>query len=307
MSDLPPSESVDSTESVTDPIALDFAGTVVVTGASTGIGYATAQLLTRRGYRVLATVRKEEDAARLRSEFGPRVEPVLVDVIEDDQIAALAARAQELVGDQGLTGLVNNAGIAIAGPMMHIDLDDLRYQLDVNVVGVVAVTQALLPLLGARHGANHVPGRVVNISSVSAFTTYPFMGPYAASKHALEALNDAMRREFAVYGIPVISIVLGAVQTPIWDKAENQDLERYAETDFGKPMMTMHSMTKRLAATAMPVERAAALIGHALLTAKPRNRYVLANNWLLGWVIPRLLPERFLDWALRKQLGLERL
>lgn len=301
MTDLPQAGSAE------DPIPPDIVGTVVVTGASTGIGYATSQLLTRKGYRVIATVRKEADAARLRAELGPRAEPVLVDVIEDDQIAALAQRAQELVGERGLAGLVNNAGIAISGPLMHLDLDDLRYQFDVNVVGLVAVTQALLPLLGARRDAPHPPGRVINISSVSGFTTYPFMGPYAASKHALEALNSAMRCELGLYGIAVISIVLGAVQTPIWDKAENQDLARYADTDFGKPMATMHALTKRLAASAMPVERAAEVIYRALTAPKPRRRYVLANNWLLGWVLPRLMPESFFDWALRKQLGLERL
>lgn len=296
--DTPTEESIEPLETV---------GTVVVTGASTGIGYATARLLAARRYRVIATVRTEEDAQHLRESLGPLVEPVLVDVLEEDQIAALAHRAQEIAGPQGLAGLVNNAGIAIAAPIMHIDLDDLRYQFDVNVVGLVAVTQALLPLLGARRDAPQPPGRIINISSVSGHIVYPFMGAYAASKHALEALTDAMRRELLMYGIPVIGMTLGAVNTPIWQKSENQDIERYLETDYGESLRRLVTSLRRMSEDVMPVERVAALIYQALTSAKPRSRYVLANNWFAGWILPRLAPSSFFDWAVARQLGLDRL
>lgn len=275
---------------------------VVVTGASSGIGWATVHELTSHGYRVAATVRREEGAERLRQEFGDRVYPLLLDVTEDEQIEAVAAQIASWAGDAGLAGLVNNAGIAVAAPLMHVDLDDLRYQFDVNVVGVVAVTQALLPLLGAQRDAPHPPGRIINIGSVSGHITYPFLAPYAASKHALESISDGMRREFSLYGIKVIVMVLGAVQTPIWEKAENQDIERYRATDYGAAVEQMHKTVMETARTAMPAAQAARAVRLALQSPKPRSRYVVANNRLLGWLVPRLMPEWLLDWALRKQL-----
>lgn len=278
--------------------------TVVVTGASSGIGWATTQELIDSGYRVIATVRKPEDADRLRQAFGDVVHPILLDVTEDDQIEAAAAEIAELVGDAGLAGLVNNAGIAIAAPLMHVDLDDLRYQFDVNVVGVVAVTQALLPLLGARKNAPHPPGRIINISSVSGHIIYPFLAPYASSKHALEAISDGLRRELSIYDIKVVVMVLGAVQTSIWEKTENQDIERYRATDYRASVERMHKTVVETAKTAMPAAQAARAVRQALQSAKPRTRYVVANNRLLGWLVPRWMPERLLDWALRKQLEL---
>lgn len=278
--------------------------TVVVTGASSGIGWATTQELATSGYRVVATVRKEEDVDRLRREFGDAVHPLLMDVTENEQIEAAAVEIAALVGDAGLVGLVNNAGIAVAAPLMHMDPDDLRYQFDVNVAGVVAVTQALLPLLGASKEAPHPPGRIINISSVSGHIVYPFLAPYAASKHALEAISDGMRRELSIYNIKVVVMVLGAVQTPIWEKTENQDIARYRQTDYGAAVERMHKTVADTAKTAMPAEQAARAIRQALLHPKPRTRYVIANNRLLGWLVPRLMPERLLDWALRNQLEL---
>lgn len=278
--------------------------TVVVTGTSTGIGYGIAQELIAHGYQVVGTVRKQEDADRIRAELGERLQPILVDVADDDEVIRAAGEIREIVGERGLAGLVNNAGIAVAGPLMHVDLEELRYQFDVNVVSVVAMTQALLPLLGGRKESAHPPGRVINISSVSAHTTYPFLAPYAASKRALESISEGMRRELALYGIGVTMLVVGAVQTPIWEKVSDEDLERYAATDYAEAVAQMHATTSELGKGGMPVARVAQSVRQTLEQPKPKARVILVNDYWRGWLIPRLMPESLVDWAVAKQFGL---
>lgn len=275
---------------------------VVVTGASSGIGLATTQELIAHGYPVAATVRKVEDADRLRAELGEAVHPVLMDVSDDEEVRRAAEEIESLTEGRGLAGLVNNAGIAVAGPLMHIDPEVLRYQFDVNVVGVVAMTQALLPLLWGDEG--RPPGRVINIGSVSGYTTYPFLGPYAASKHALEAITEGMRRELMIYDIRVIALVLGAVQTPIWTKASAEDLARFEQTDYAAAVKVMRQSTESFADSGMPVARVAKAVRVALEHPKPKVRYVMVNNYWAGWLLPRLLPKRWFDWALSRQFGL---
>jgi short-subunit dehydrogenase len=210
------------------------------------------------------------------------------------------------VGERGLAGLVNNAGIAVAGPLMHVDLEELRYQFDVNVVGVVAMTQAMLPMLGGRKEYAHPPGRVINISSVSAYTTYPFLAPYAASKHALESISDGMRRELALYGIDVVVMVLGAVQTSIWEKMSDDDLARFAKTDYASGVAQMKATTSDLGKGGMPVKRVADAVCQALEQPKRNARYILVNDYWRGWLLPRFIPTRVFDWAMTKQFGLSR-
>lgn len=282
------------------------ARTVVVTGASTGIGYGVAQELIAHGYQVVGTVRKQEDADRLRSELGGRMRPVLMDVADDDEVQRAAIEIQEIVGERGLAGLVNNAGIAVAGPLMHVDLEELRYQFDVNVVGVVAMTQAMLPMLGGRKEYPNPPGRVVNISSVSGYNTYPFLAPYAASKHALESISDGMRRELALYGINVIVLVLGAVQTPIWEKISAEDLERFAKTDYAGGVAQMRVQTSDLGKSGMPVKRVAEAVRMALEQPKPKARQILVNDYWRGWLLPKLIPTSLFDYAMARQFGLTR-
>jgi NAD(P)-dependent dehydrogenase (short-subunit alcohol dehydrogenase family) len=279
---------------------------VVVTGASTGIGYGVAKELVARGYYVIGSVRKQEDADRLVSELGGRMRTVLMDVADDDEVRRAGAEIADMVGERGLAGLVNNAGIAVAGPLMHVDLEELRYQFDVNVVGVVAVTQALLPLLGGRKDSQQTPGRVINISSTSARTTYPFLAPYAASKHALESISDGMRRELVLYGIDVIVMMIGAVQTPIWEKVSAEDLERYRQTDYASGVEQMRATTSELGKGGMPVARVAAAVRKALEEPKPKARYVLVNDYWRGWLLPKIVPTGMFDYVLTKQFGLTR-
>jgi NAD(P)-dependent dehydrogenase (short-subunit alcohol dehydrogenase family) len=282
------------------------ARTVVVTGASTGIGYGIAQELIAHGYEVIGTVRKPEDADRLRTTLGRRMRTVLMDVADDDEVQRAAAEITEMVGERGVAALVNNAGIAVAGPLMHVDLEELRYQFDVNVVGVVAITQAMLPLMGGNRQSAIRPGRVVNISSVSAYVTYPFLAPYAASKSALESISDGMRRELALYGIDVIVMVLGAVQTPIWGKASEEDLARYAQTDYASAVAQMKATTSSLGTDGMPVERVAAAVRRVLEQPKPKVRQIVVNDYWRGWLLPKLIPTWLYDYAMTRQFGLSR-
>jgi NAD(P)-dependent dehydrogenase (short-subunit alcohol dehydrogenase family) len=229
-----------------------------------------------------------------------------MDVVNEESVQAAAETTAAALEGRGLAGLINNAGIAVSGPLMHLPLAELRHQFDVNVMGLVAVTQAFLPLLGAGPDAPQPPGRIINISSVSGHTTYPFLAPYAASKRALEAISEGLRRELMIYGIDVSVMVLGAVRTPIWDKSDPAELDRYAETDYAEAAALMRETTTNIGRTAMPVEPVAKAIRLALEASRPKTRYVLANNWLLGWIAPRWLPDRLLDWAITKQLGLTR-
>src|SRR5262245_27052444 len=296
----------DKNPSIVERLEDPDARTVVVTGASTGIGYGVAKELVAHGYHVIGSVRKQADADRLVNELGGRMRTVLMDVADDDEVRRASAEIAEMVGQCGLVGLVNNAGIAVAGPLMHVDLEELRYQFDVNVVGVVAVTQALLPLLGGRKASQIIPGRVINISSTSAHNTYPFLAPYAASKHALESISDGMRRELALYGIDVIVMVIGAVQTPIWEKVSAEDLERFSQTDYAGGVATMRETTSELGKGGMPVARVATAVRQALEEAKPKPRYILVNDYWRGWLLPKLVPTRMFDYALTRQFGLTR-
>ena len=277
---------------------------VVITGTSSGIGYDAARELIGHGYHVFGSVRKAADGERVQRKLGEQFTPLLFDVTEHEAVKEAAAQVKAAIGACGLAGLVNNAGMAVPGPLMHLPLDDFRYQLEVNVVGMLAVTQAFLPLLGARKDAPPPPGRIVNISSVSGRIAYPFIGPYAASKHALEALSDALRRELMIYNIDVIVVAPASVQTPIWDKAGELDAGVYAGTDYASILQRMQKVFVRQGQTGIPVEEVSKVILKALASERPKTRYVLARKWLTGWFLPRWLPDRRFDRIIARRLGL---
>ncbi|MCX6043798.1 MAG: SDR family oxidoreductase [Chloroflexi bacterium] len=279
---------------------------VVITGAATGIGYATARELIEHGYHVFGNVRKTADAERLQTEWGENFTPLVFDVTNAAAIEAAADQVEDALGEANLFGLINNAGIAVSGPLMHLPVEELRQQFDVNLFGLMAVTQAFLPLLGAYAESSDVPGRIINLSSVSGRIAYPFLGPYAASKHALEGLSDSLRRELTLYGIKVILIEPGSVQTPIWDKAEQVDIQRYADTDYAEILAKMHQTTIDLGRQGLRPEKVAMTIRLALESPRPKARYLLANNYLLGWWLPQKLPTGWFDWLLARSFGLQR-
>jgi NAD(P)-dependent dehydrogenase (short-subunit alcohol dehydrogenase family) len=279
---------------------------VVITGVSTGIGYAAAQALVERGWHVLGSVRREEDGARLQAEFGELFTPLLFDVTDETAVQRSANEVATVLNGRGLTALINNAGIAVPGPLLNLPLADFRRQLEVNLVAVLSVSQAFLPLLGARKNAGHPPGRIINISSVSGSITYPFMVPYAVSKHGLESLSNGLRRELMIYGIDVIIIAPGSVQTPIWEKANQMDVNQFAESDYVETLATMQQVMVQNGRTGMPVERVTKAILAALESPKPKSRYVLARKWLTGWLLPRWLPDRWIDRIMAARMGLKR-
>ncbi|MCA9956704.1 MAG: SDR family oxidoreductase [Anaerolineales bacterium] len=277
---------------------------VVITGASTGIGYDAARYLIEHGFHVFGSVRKQADADLVQSELGKQFTPLLFDVTDEEAVKTAVSQVTEMVGDNGLAGLVNNAGIAVAGPLMYLSLDEMRWQMEVNLLGQLSVTQKFLPLLGAVPNAPHPPGRIVNISSVSGKVVYPFMGPYAASKHALEAMSDALRRELLMFGIDVVVIGPGSVQTPIWDKAQDIDVEPYRETPYLGMMEGMKKTLVRQGKSGIPVEKVSEVIYEALTKEKPKTRYAIARKLLSGWLLPRYLPARMFDNIVAKRLGL---
>jgi NAD(P)-dependent dehydrogenase (short-subunit alcohol dehydrogenase family) len=262
-------------------------GTVVITGASTGIGRASALRMARAGFDVLAGVRREEDGAALRADDG-RIEPALVDVTDAGQIAALAER----VGGAPLAGLVNNAGIAVAGPLEGVPLDEVRRQYEVNVFGLLAVTQALLePIRAGR-------GRIVNVGSIGGRINTPFVGPYSSSKAAVRSLSASLRRELRPWGIQVALVEPGALDTPIWRKGEEGAQETIAElpervrTLYARPLEALVAATRKIAASAASPDDAAQAIEHALTAERPRTLYTVGRRARLQGALHSALPAR---------------
>jgi NAD(P)-dependent dehydrogenase (short-subunit alcohol dehydrogenase family) len=273
---------------------------IVITGVSTGIGYEAAKMLVGRGWRVFGSVRTQADADRVQAEWGDNFTPLLFDVTDEESIATAVAQVPA-----PLTALINNAGIAEPAPLLHVSLADFRRHLEINVTGVLAVTQACLPLLGAQANWPHPPGRIINISSVSGQIVYPFMGAYAASKHVLEAMSDALRRELLWYGIDVILIEPGTVKTPIIGKFAQQ-VERYMGSDYGSVLQPLAAQVEKRERSALPVERVTAVLLSALESERPRTRYPIPRKKITGWLLPRWLPDRWFDRLVAHQLKLGR-
>jgi NAD(P)-dependent dehydrogenase (short-subunit alcohol dehydrogenase family) len=259
---------------------------VVVTGASSGIGEACALRLARNGRRVLAGVRTGADAERLR---GLGVEPVMLDVTDP---ASIAAAAESLEGGP-LHGLVNNAGIAVSMPLEFLPLEELRRQLEVNLVGQVAVTQAFLPYL------RETRGRIVNVGSIAGHSSLPFLGGYAASKHALEAVTDALRVELQPFGIEVVIVEPGSIATPMWRKGAegSQRLAADMPADLGRLYGGRMEAFRRAAAAAQrlePAENVAEVVERALSAERPKTRYLVGRDARRRARVERL-PDRLRD------------
>jgi NAD(P)-dependent dehydrogenase (short-subunit alcohol dehydrogenase family) len=273
-------------------------GTVVITGASTGIGRATALRLAGAGFEVLAGVRRDQDGDALKASAAG-IEPVIVDVTKADQIAGLAQR----VGGGPLAGLVNNAGIAVAGPLEGVPLDEVRRQYEVNVFGLLAVTQALLePLRVGR-------GRIVNVGSIGGRIGTPFVGPYSSSKAAVRALSAALRRELRPWGIHVALVEPGALDTPIWRKGEDHAdetldaLPERVRTLYARQLDALANGVRKIAANADPPELAAEAIAHALTAERPRALYTVGREARIQGALHAALPARAFDALVARALG----
>ncbi len=274
--------------------------TVLVTGASSGIGLAAARGLAARGFSVLAGVRRHEAAAQVAA---PGIVPVILDVTDADSIARAAGRIEEAVGDRGLGGLVNNAGMMIGGPLEFVPIPDLRAILEVNVVGLVAVTQAMLPLL------RRARGRIVNISSVSGRLAVPMFGPYNASKFAVEALSDALRMELAGSGVKVIIVEPGPVKSRIWEKSRLffdrtlAQLPLRAHELYDPLIEAIRRESAKSEAGAIPTERLAALIHHVLTVKNPATRYPIGRLARSRDLAARIVPDKIRDRIILRLLG----
>ncbi len=277
---------------------------VMITGASTGIGWGTAKVLVGHGFEVFGSVRKQSDADRLAKEFGAAFVPLLMDVTDHAAVARAAEQVASSLGQRRLAGLVNNAGVAVPGPLLHLPLAEFRRQLEVNLVAPLGLTQAFAPLLGtdkARHGT---PGRIVNISSVGGKIAVPFLGAYAASKHGLEGMSESLRRELMLYGIDVIVVGPGAVATPIWDKAEGEEYGPYRATDYGTILDRFAKYFIAEGRKGLAPETIGEVVYRALTAARPRVRYAVVPKSFRNWTLPRLLPKRTLDRMIGRQTGL---
>ncbi|HEX7777234.1 MAG TPA: SDR family NAD(P)-dependent oxidoreductase [Parvibaculum sp.] len=277
---------------------------VVVTGVSTGIGWGTTKVLTKKGFHVFGSVRKEADAQRLKQEFGDKVTPLVFDVTDEAGVRRAAAEVRAALKGETLFGLVNNAGVAITGPVLDIDPDEFRKQMDVNLTGPLLVTQAFGPLLGADKSLKGAPGRIVNISSVAGKMAFPFMAPYAASKFAVEAFSEALRREMMLFGIDVVVVAPGAVKTPIWDKADEVDISHYSNSAYFPSLKKFQELFIASGKTGLTAEVLGKTILKALTVKNPKVRYAPVAGRLQNWIIPRLLPKRMVDRAIAKQAGL---
>jgi NAD(P)-dependent dehydrogenase (short-subunit alcohol dehydrogenase family) len=273
---------------------------VLITGASTGIGRATALRLDGAGWRVFAGVRKESDAESLRAAGSERLVPLILDVTDAGQIAAAAERI-EAEADGRLDGLVNNAGVAIPGPLETLAIDDFRRQIEVNMTAHVAVTQAMLPAIRS------ACGRIVFISSIGGRVAFPLTGAYHAAKFGIEAVGDIFRQELRPWGIKVAIVEPGSIDTPIWERGERTADELATperEALYGQVVERYRKVIKDTAERGIPAEKVAETIEHALTASRPRSRYLVGLEARVGARLRQLLPTPVFDRIVRKQMNL---
>jgi NAD(P)-dependent dehydrogenase (short-subunit alcohol dehydrogenase family) len=276
--------------------------TVVITGASTGIGWGCVKVLAGSGWRVFAGVRKEEDARRIKATFGDRVTPLLFDVTDREAVTAAARAVDQALGGGTLAGLVNNAGITVAGPLLYLRIEDFERQIAVNLTGPLIVTQAFTPLLGVDSAGSGPRGRIVMISSVGGRNAPPFVGAYSASKFGLEGLSESLRRELMLFGIDVAIINPGAVATPIWMKSEAVDAE-FAGTPYASAIAKVKAYMMKVGANGLAPERIGEAVKSALEASRPRVRTVVTPTPVQD-VLARALPKRVVDGLIADRLGL---
>ncbi len=268
---------------------------VVVTGASTGIGRSIAEELSQNGYKVFATVRKESDFETL-SKLSTNLIPIKMDVTDHESIIKAHEVIKDYLGEKRLYSLINNAGIAVGGPMELINIDEVKKQFDVNYFGVLDTTQIFFDLLDKNNS------KIINMSSVGGKIASPFMGAYNSSKFALEAMSDSLRREIFDTNIEVVVIEPGMIATPIWDKADEIDIEKYKDSSYVKYIEKAKKHAVDEGRKSAPVEKVSQRILEVLSRKSNNSRYWVSGNPLLEVFIPRVLPDKILDFIVKKAL-----
>ena len=276
----------------------------MITGTSSGIGRACALRLDAAGYDVFASVRSAEDREKLAADASDRLRTLILDVTDAGDVEAAARVVHDAVGERGLAGLVNNAGMSVGGPLEFMPLDDLRRQLEVNLIAQVGVTQAFLPAL------RRARGRIVNMTSVGGRIVNPFLGPYHASKWGFEAVTDALRKELRPWGIQVVAVEPGTIDTEIWRKGTDQaramadSLPDEGRRLYGDKVPKMLAMAKRLSDHAIPADRVAEVVERALTVRRPRARYVVGTDARVLITLRQLLPDRAMDAVEARMMGI---
>lgn len=273
---------------------------VLITGVSTGIGYASAKYLKDKGFHVFGSVRSPEDAARLEKEIGPGFTALIFDIKNRNAVFAAAEKVKSIIRESYLRAIVNNSGIAISGPLQHISIDKFREQQEVNVIGTLNVIQAFLPLLGAVKNQIDKPGKIINISSVSGRIARPFYGPYAASKHAIEAMTGSLRRELIDFGIDVVAIEPGPTKSLAYQKAK-EDEDTFEGTIYHELYQHKNKFIEFAQKVSIPAEHVARLIHETILSTKPKARNIIvAKKWYIQLLT--LLPDRVVDKMITNQM-----
>lgn len=279
------------------------ASTILITGTSTGIGYGATKTLAAAGYRVVATVRTVEDAERLRRELGDNVHPVLCDVTQPGQVAELPAHVKKVSKSGWLDALVNNAAIELIAPAELQPMEEIRAQFETNVFGLIAVTKALLPLLGTDATAGGHRGRIINVSSVGGVLALPLLSAYVATKFAVEGYSHSLRRELRMFGIDVVVLGPGAVKSEIWNK-HLVGAPRYDGTRYELAMAKIKAMMQTSERTAFTADAAGVLIRNIVEVRRPKTRYVLTPGKLQNWTLPAMMPHGWVDDIISNMLGL---
>ncbi|MEM1104814.1 MAG: SDR family NAD(P)-dependent oxidoreductase [Pseudomonadota bacterium] len=280
--------------------------TLVITGASSGIGRAAARHMAGQGWRVYAGVRKKADADALSSDHG-NIVPLMLDVSDSAALDASVETVSVSLGGATLGGLVNNAGIAQMGPLALQPMAEIEAHFKVNVIGAIACTQAFAPLLGTDRARSGTPGRIVNITSVGGRIASPFLGAYTATKHALESVTDTLRRELLIYGIDAIAVGPGSVKTPIWDKAEQKNEGTpYSESAWSGAIEKFSETLVQGGREGLTPEAIALVIETALTDPSPKARYAPVPNKLTNFTIPTRLPKRWLDSIFASRFGMKK-
>ena len=275
---------------------------VVITGVSTGIGRATLDLLHSKGFNVFGSIRNQADADKLSKIYPNRFTPLQFDVQNHDEVV----KASKVIFDQceSLVGLINNAGIAVPGPLEHLSEKKFEKQLDINVKSVRRITNLFLPLLGAKSNPNKPPGRIINISSLSGLFNSPFNGAYCISKHALESMTDIYRRELKQFGIKVSAIEPGPIRTEIWKKNLNK-MDEFEDSSYFKILQNANKIIKNSEQNALPVEKVSKLIAKCLIVDRPKTRYIVHKKKFVFRIMAYYFSDKLADWLVYKTLSSE--
>ena len=273
---------------------------IVITGVSSGIGRDALRLLHQKGYHIYGSVRKEADAKSLTEAYPQRFTPLIFDVQDQDAVNQAAKRVFEAC--DRIDALINNAGVAVPGPLQFVTEADFERQMDINLKSVRRITNTFLPLLGTAPDFKGPPGRIINVSSISGLFSSPFNGVYSISKHALESMTDVYRRELRRYGIKVMAIEPGPIKTKIWGKNLNS-MAQFADTDYYDILQKADKMIENTEKNALPVARTSNVILKCITKKHPTTRYIVHKNAFVFKIVANYLPDKLVDWFIQRSLS----